>query len=341
MLLIDNKDINDPFINLALEEYCVRNLDMSEDYLLFYINEPSVIIGKHQNTVEEINSEFVRDNGIKVVRRISGGGAVYHDFGNLNFSFMTKHSQKSIHNFKLFTGPVIAALNELGVNAEINGRNDITAGGRKISGNAQFTDTKSMFSHGTLLFDSDLDNVMKALNVQTDKIESKGIKSIRSRVANIREFMTGNMSVFEFREFIIRSIFADAPEDFIYRLSEEDWEKISSLTDTKYRTWEWNYGRSPEFNIRKVNRFDFGQIDARIFVKDGLIQDIKIYGDFLGHGELSDVESALRGVRFSRESISGALVGLQSGLSPEGSGNVIGYYFGGLDAEEFSGFLAE
>ncbi|MBK7159525.1 MAG: lipoate--protein ligase, partial [Ignavibacteria bacterium] len=148
--LIENNNITDPFINLSLEEYCVRKLDMKDDYLLFYINEPSIIIGKHQNTIEEINAKYVNENNINVVRRISGGGTVYHDKGNLNFSFMTKHSQKSIHNFKLFTDPVIKVLNQMGVNAKLNGRNDITVEERKISGNAQFTDTKSMFSHGTL-----------------------------------------------------------------------------------------------------------------------------------------------------------------------------------------------
>ena len=181
MFLINNNGINDPSVNLALEEYCVRNLDMHNDYLLFYVNEPSVIIGKHQNTIEEINSGYVEKNGIHVVRRISGGGAVYHDKGNLNFSFMTKHSQKSIHNFKLFTEPVIRVLKELGVNAELNGRNDITVNEKKISGNAQFTNTRSMFSHGTLLFNSNLENVSNALNVSSGKIESKGIKSVRSR----------------------------------------------------------------------------------------------------------------------------------------------------------------
>ncbi|MGB3018024.1 MAG: lipoate--protein ligase, partial [Ignavibacteria bacterium] len=284
MKIIRNNGINDPTINLALEEYCVRNLNMNDDYLLFYINEPSIIIGKHQNTIEEINSGYVNENGIQVVRRISGGGAVYHDKGNLNFSFMTKYSNESIHNFKYFTGPVIKVLAELGVNAELNGRNDITVSDRKISGNAQFTDTKSMFSHGTLLFDSHLEDVAKALNVRIDKIESKGIKSVRSRVANITEFLSHKMSIDEFRQKIIDSIFSNQDSVEYFELSDEQWSDVMNLSESKYRNWDWNYGRSPEFNIQKVNRFDFGQIDARINVKDGVINSIKIYGDFLGHG---------------------------------------------------------
>lgn len=330
MKIISNKNINDPTINLALEEYCVRNLNMSDDYLLFYINEPSIIIGKHQNTIEEINSQYVNENGIHVVRRISGGGAVYHDKGNLNFSFMTRYSHESIHNFRFFTGPVIKVLAELGVNAELNGRNDITVSDRKISGNAQFTDTKSMFSHGTLLFDSHLEDVVKALNVKTDKIESKGIKSVRSRVANISEFLSHKMSIDEFRQKIINSIFSSQDSVEYYDLDDEQWNNVMKLSESKYRNWDWNYGRSPEFNIQKVNRFDFGQIDARINVKDGVINSIKIYGDFLGHGELEDLEKKLINKKYEKET-------LQNSLSEFN----LNMYLGKISGDEFSTFLCE
>ena len=330
MKIISNKNINDPTINLALEEYCVRNLNMSDDYLLFYINEPSIIIGKHQNTIEEINSQYVNENGIHVVRRISGGGAVYHDKGNLNFSFMTRYSHESIHNFRFFTGPVIKVLAELGVNAELNGRNDITVSDRKISGNAQFTDTKSMFSHGTLLFDSHLEDVVKALNVKTDKIESKGIKSVRSRVANISEFLSNKMSIDEFRQKIINSIFSSQDSVEYYDLDDEQWNNVMKLSESKYRNWDWNYGRSPEFNIQKVNRFDFGQIDARINVKDGVINSIKIYGDFLGHGELEDLEKKLINKKYEKET-------LQNSLSEFN----LKMYLGKISGDEFSTFLCE
>lgn len=330
MKIISNNGINDPTINLALEEYCVRNLNMGDDYLLFYVNEPSIIIGKHQNTVEEINSGYVNENDIHVVRRVSGGGAVYHDKGNLNFSFMTKYSQESIHNFKYFTGPVIKVLAELGVNAELNGRNDITVSDRKISGNAQFTDTKSMFSHGTLLFDSNLDDVVKALNVRTDKIESKGIKSVRSRVANISEFLSHKISIEEFRQKIVNSIFAGETEIDSYELSDEQWSDVMNLSESKYRNWDWNYGRSPEFNIQKVNRFDFGQIDARINVKDGVINSIKIYGDFLGHGELCDLEKQLINKKYEKETLQNSLAEIN-----------LSNYLGNISGDEFSTFLCE
>ena len=165
MLFLDNRGITDPRINLAIEEYALKHLDIDESYLLFYINQPSIIIGKNQNTIEEINSDYVEENDIIVVRRLSGGGAVYHDLGNLNYSFITKDDGESFHNYKKFTEPVVEALKELGVNAELSGRNDLVVGERKISGNAQFATKGRMFSHGTLMLSSEIENVVSALKV--------------------------------------------------------------------------------------------------------------------------------------------------------------------------------
>lgn len=329
MKLINNNQITDATLNLALEEWAVRNLDLAnEDYLLFYINRNAIIIGKHQNTIEEINSEYVKEKDIQVVRRISGGGTVYHDDGNLNFSFLTKFSQDSIHNFKKFTEPVVKTLNELGVKAELNGRNDITVDGKKISGNAQFSNTKAMFSHGTVLFNSNLDDVVEALNVKIDKIESKGIKSVRSRVANITEYLNENMSIFDFREKLLESIFGSSENYPVLNLRENQWKEVYELANSKYRNWDWNYGRSPEFNIQKINRFDFGQIDARIDVKDGVIQNIKIYGDFLAHGDTIEVESKLIGKKYKEDEMIDALKELD-----------IKHHIGNISKEDFVKFL--
>ncbi len=328
-LILNNS--NEPAVNLALEEYCVRNLDVeNEMYLLFYVNKPSIIIGKHQNTIEEINKEYVDANGIQVVRRISGGGAVYHDFGNLNFSFITKYSPEFFHNFEKFTKPVVETLLEMGVNAELGGRNDITVDGRKISGNAQFTNLKSMFSHGTLLLNSHIEDVVQALNVKIDKIESKGIKSVRSRVANISEFLKEEISVDEFREKIIKNVFKEYNSVPTYELSDAEWKEVNKISDEKYKTWEWNFGRSPEFNIQKVNRFEFGQVDARIFVKDGKINNIKFFGDFLGYGDSADVEKKLEGAVYKEEDISSALKDTD-----------LKYYFGNLELKEFVKFICQ
>ena len=307
MLFIDNKGITDPQINLAIEEYVLRNLDENESYLLFYINEPSIIIGKNQNTIEEINTEYVEKNNIKVVRRLSGGGAVYHDLGNLNFSFITKDDGDSFHNFLKFTEPVVKALQKMGVNAELSGRNDLLAEGRKISGNAQFSTKGKMFSHGTLLFNSEMDHIVSALKVRKDKIESKGIKSVRSRVANIIEFLKEPMTIEEFRSELLKNIFEGVKEIPEYVLTEEDWKNIYKLSEERYQNWEWNYGKSPRFNLQNSKRLPVGLIEFRLDVKKGIIEECKIFGDFFGVGDVTEIEKLLLGVQYERIAITDRL----------------------------------
>ncbi|NJL13934.1 MAG: lipoate--protein ligase [Microscillaceae bacterium] len=328
MIFIDNENKHDPQINLALEEYIVRNFEPEEDYLLFYINQPSIIIGKHQNTIEEINAPYVKEKEIIVVRRISGGGAVYHDFGNLNFSFLTRYDASKVNNFIQFVAPIVEALQKLGIPAEMTGRNDIVANGRKISGNAQFSTLQKMFSHGTLLFDSNIEDVVNALNVSGEKITSKGIKSVRSRVVNISEFLNPAMTMAQFRQYILSEIFAGQVEIPTYRLSDREWEAVYALSKSKYQTWEWNYGRSPEFDLQKKQRFAFGQIDARIDVKEGLIKDIKFFGDFLGHGELHMLEKQLLGIRYEVQALTQALQTID-----------LSHFFGNITAAELANFL--
>lgn len=325
MYFIDNKGITDPRINLAIEEYILRNMDREkDDYLLFYINQPSIIIGKNQNTIEEINTDYVEENGIIVVRRLSGGGAVYHDLNNLNFSFLTKDDGNSFHNYKKFTQPVVDALAKLGVNAELSGRNDILAEGRKVSGNAQYSTRGRMFSHGTLMFNTDVDAVASALKVKKDKIESKGIKSVRSRVGNISDYLKEPMTVEQFRMEILKSIFGGEENIQYYNLTDEDWEKIHQISKERYQTWEWNYGKSPRFNIQKTNRFPSGSIDIRLEVNKGIIEEAKIFGDFFGVGDVEEIEKRLIGTKYDRSSIDVALESID-----------IPHYFGGVTKEEF------
>ncbi|MBY6273776.1 MAG: lipoate--protein ligase [Bacillaceae bacterium] len=328
MLFIDNKGITDPRINLAIEEYALKHLDIDKTYLLFYINRPSIIIGRNQNTIEEINTDYVEKNDIIVVRRLSGGGAVYHDLGNLNFSFITKDDGDSFHNFRKFTEPVIRALNKLGVKAELQGRNDIVVDGRKVSGNAQFSTGGRMFSHGTLLLNTELENVAKALKVKKEKIESKGIKSVRSRVANISEFLPEPMTIEEFRSFLLKNIFEGEEKIPEYVLTEKDWEKIDEISRNRYQKWEWNYGKSPKFNIQHSKRFPIGSIDVRLEVDKGIIQNCKIYGDFFGVGDVADIEKRLTGVRYDREAMAEALKDVD-----------LKHYFGNIEREEFFAFL--
>ncbi|MDO7486410.1 lipoate--protein ligase [Peribacillus sp. NPDC096622] len=323
MLFIDNKGITDPRINLAIEEYALKHLNIDETYLLFYINRPSIIIGRNQNTIEEINSDYVDGNGITVVRRLSGGGAVYHDLGNLNFSFITRDDGDSFHNFRKFTQPVVETLEKLGIHAELSGRNDILAEGKKISGNAMFSTKGRMFSHGTLLFQSEMDHIVSALKVKKDKIESKGIKSIRSRVGNIADFLKEPMSVEEFRSFLLQNIFKDSGKVTEYVLTETDWEKIHEISEERYQNWEWNYGKSPKFNLQNSHRFPVGSVDIRLEVNRGIIENCKIYGDFFGVGEVADIEQKLTGIRYEKEAISRVLDEID-----------VRHYFGNVTKEE-------
>lgn len=323
----DNENCHDPTWNLALEEYAVRHLDPDRAFLLFYVNAPSVIIGRNQNTLEEIDPDYIAEHGVKVVRRISGGGAVYHDLGNLNFSFIKKYESGRLLNFKEFTDPIVKVLHELGVPAELTGRNDIVAQGRKISGNAQFTTSGRMFSHGTLLFDSNLDDVTAALRVRATKIQSKGVASIRSRVANIVEFLDQPLTRDDFRERLLEGIF-ESEEFPVRRLTDSERAEVDALAESKYRQWDWNFGQSPEFNVQKTCRFPIGEVDARLDVKDGHVRSIKIYGDFLGFGEIADLESHLAGVRYEPADLAAALEETD-----------VEHYFGGLSREEFVEFL--
>jgi len=326
MLFVDNKGINDPQINLAIEEYILNSLDINESYLLFYINGPSIIIGRNQNTIEEINTEYVEENGVIVVRRMSGGGAVYHDLGNLNYSFITKDEGNSLQdNFKNFTKPVIDALRKLGANADLMGRNDIEIDGKKVSGTAQYATGGRMYTHGTLMLTSDLDNVGKALKPKKEKIESKGVKSVRARVGNISDFINVPMTIEEFRQFILKSVFEqEGGEVKEYVLTDIDWEKIHEISKRKYQTWEWNYGKSPKFDIQNSKRFPAGTIDVRLDVAKGNITDVKIYGDFFGWGEVADIEEKLKGVRYEKVALELALKDVD-----------IQHYFGNIEKSEF------
>ena len=309
MLFVDNLGITDARMNLALEEYVFRHKPADEDVLLFYVNERAIIIGRNQNTIEEIDADVVAARGVTVVRRVSGGGAVYHDAGNLNFSFMTPDVRGRFNRYDQFTRPVIEVLHELGVPAELGGRNDILAGGRKISGNAQFASPARMFSHGTLLLDSDLDAVTAALRPKPGKVESKGVKSIRSRVANISEFLAQPMDVTELRERIIERIFSTRDRARIPQipLTSADWDAVRALAASKYGTWAWSYGENPPSNVQRARRFPIGEIDVRLDVKEGRIAGARIFGDFMGREDVASLEARLLGLPYDRGSIAGAL----------------------------------
>ncbi|EGC0089466.1 lipoate--protein ligase [Listeria monocytogenes] len=330
MYFIDNNNEKDPRINLAVEEFILKELNLDEPVLLFYINKPSIIIGRNQNTVEEIDTEYVEKNDVIVVRRLSGGGAVYHDEGNLNFSFITEDDGESFHNFAKFTQPIVEALKRLGVNAELKGRNDLLIDGFKVSGNAQFATKGKMFSHGTLMYDLNLDNVAASLKPRKDKIESKGIKSVRSRVANISDFMDQEMTTEEFRDLLLLYIFnVEKVEDVKeYKLTAADWGKIHEISAKRYGNWDWNYGKSPKFDLTRTKRFPVGAVDVRLNVQKGIITDIKIFGDFFGVKNVADIEEKLVNTTYKREALAEALEDID-----------VKEYFGNITKDEFLDLL--
>ena len=326
---IENRQI-DPFYNLALEQILVERADPGNSYFMLWQNNNAVIIGKHQNTNEEINAEYVRENGIAVARRLSGGGAVYHDLGNLNFTFIVTADNRESLNFSFFCRPICEALRSLGVPVQISGRNDMTVDGKKISGNAQYIRNNRIMHHGTILYDSNLDILSNVLKPK-DKAESRSVKSVKSAVANIRPHMQNDTDVSgfwnELKIFLILSL--DMRET---DLNPEFHEAALELKEKKYSQWEWNYGSSPPHTMRKTRRFEgCGKIDILLDVgSDGILKNIVFYGDFFGNRDPAELGIILAGHHLEYRELKAALSAVE-----------VSRYFHGLDNEAFLALLLE
>lgn len=306
----------DPAYNLAFEEYVLKHR-AEGDILILWQNDNAVIIGRNQNTAEEINQSFVDEHRIRVVRRNTGGGAVYHDLGNLNYSFITEEGASKA----IFTEPVVRALRSLGLDAQVSGRNDILVSGKKVSGTAQQVSKGRILHHGTLLFDSDSSMITGALTPDPTKFQSKSVKSVRSRVGNIRSFLHADMTITAFWEHLKRTLGdAGMVED---QLTADELAQVEKLKAEKYDTWQWNYGRSPAYDTQVKRRFDGGTLDVRMTVKHGVITAIKFYGDFLAVRPVNILEDALMGCEYRKEAILQALSGLP-----------VAACLGGITAEE-------
>lgn len=275
-----NLTTTDPAFNLATEQYVFDSLPRNRMYFMLWQNENAIIIGKYQNTLAEINESYVKERGIHVVRRLSGGGAVYHDLGNLNFTFIADAGDVSKLNFNIFCEPVIRTLAKIGVVAEVNGRNDMTIDGRKFSGNSQYLKQGRVMHHGTILFNSDLSVVSNALQVDERKYQSKASKSVRSRVTNVCDHLPVPVSLQEFRSALLADI-AQSVGGTPYIFTDEDLASIEKLRNERYSTWAWNYGFSPACTITHRAHIDgCGSIDIRIGIIGGLISEMHFYGDF-------------------------------------------------------------
>jgi len=269
----------DPYFNLAWEEYIFKNIECQEDILLLWQNEPSVILGRNQIVFEEISVEYAKKHHIPIIRRISGGGTVYHDLGNLNFSIITNNYKDAISNFKYFTEPIIDCLNELNVNAHLSGRSDICIEDQKISGNAQSYYQNRMLHHGTILFSSDLKRLSKIIKKSSNDIESYGVKSNRSKVTNVIDYLEQPMRIDEFKEVLMKFwLKTNQPLTKTLFLNELDIEAIEALKISKYQSWDWNYAESPAFEIKKTMdpyfvlvKVDMGLIEELIYF-DGVIE---------------------------------------------------------------------
>lgn len=321
----------DPYYNLALEQYVFDQLDHSHSYFMLWQNDNSIIIGKHQNAASEINAAYVKEKNIRVARRLSGGGAVYHDLGNLNFTFITDN-QGEAFDFSLFCKPIQKALGSMGVTVEISGRNDMTIDGKKFSGNSQYMKKGRVMHHGTIMYDTDMSILSNALKVSKDKIESKGIKSIRSRVTNVKPYMQDqSITMAAFWEALRQYMFQEN-EMASYSLTPKDLAEVESLRDSVYATWDWNYGASPAYSIQKSRRIEgCGKLEVWIDIsKQGSIGDIAFYGDYFGNGDSRELAAALKGSKLEEESLKAALSGVDLGI-----------YFAGLSQESFLSILLQ
>lgn len=307
----------DPYFNMAFDEYCLTQYSRPEPVFYLWRNRPSVIIGLNQNAFSEVNLEYLENNGILLARRVTGGGAVYHDLQNLNYSIAGPRG--------LSPGPVVEALKKMGVPAEQGGRNDIFVEGRKVSGYARRVWQDRELIHGTLMYDVDMDALTQALDVPGSKMEAKGIASVHSRVANLKDWLPGSASVTDFAGRLHALL---AGDDEGTEPDNQMLEAVRKLADGKFSRWEWIYGHSREVSFSRRARFACGTVEAGILLEHGRIREIRFSGDFIGDLPADTLAARLTGAEFDRIRLEAALeaCGLES-------------VFPGVTAAEFADFL--
>ncbi len=293
-MLYIKRTSTDPYFNIAAEEYVLK--EFKEDCFMLWQNDPCIVVGKHQNTLAEINYAYVREKGIPVVRRISGGGTVFHDPGNLNFTFIQNATDQNLVNFKKYTEPILAVLKSMGLNASFEGHNNLMIEGKKFSGNAEHVYKNRTLHHGTLLFSSTLPELSRALRIEPGKFQDKAVKSVPQSVTNLQQHLHEELSIEEFRDRIGNYVLGRYPEAKHYEFSSQDISNINKLVNTRYSKWEWNYGYSPKYSMKKSIKTSRGQIDFNLEIKNGLIQNVKIGGDLTITPELSAFEQSMKGL---------------------------------------------
>ncbi|MFM1534312.1 lipoate--protein ligase, partial [Helcococcus ovis] len=314
---------NDPAYNTALELFAFNELAKKDNVFMLWINQPCIVVGKNQNTREEIDQHYCDENDIKIVRRISGGGAVYHDYNNLNYTIISNEDDEADFNFKSLSQPVIDTLAEMGVKAEFTGRNDLQIGDQKFCGNAQYIKGKRIMHHGCIMFDVDLSVLTKALTVSKDKYESKGKKSVRARVTNIKPHLEDQtLTVKDFMN-TLRNFMDKKYHMEEYVLTEEDEKKVLAIKAEKNDSWDWVYGKNPEFTVQRKRKLPTGKVEANINVINNVIENVKFYGDFFGVKDVVELAQKLQGIRYDRKSVEKVI----------NSVNINEYFMGGTNEE--------
>ncbi len=293
---------NNPAFNIATEEYLLKNYE--DDFFFLYINTPALIVGKHQNSLAEINLEKAEEENIPVVRRMSGGGTVFHDEGNLNYCFIKKGDNEKLINFKKYSQPIIDTLQELNIDAKFEGKSDLTIEGKKFSGNASHIFKNKVMQHGTMLFSSDLKRLNQLLKVNPLKFKDRGIRSIRSKVTNISEYLSNSINIETFGQLILQDLKTKFPDAKKFELSAIDIEKIEVLMAKKYNNWEWNYGYSPNYTFEKLSNFSEGSIlEINIKVEKGIIKNFELCGNCLVENQISKFKTKLIGQHHDKNTI--------------------------------------
>ncbi len=329
MIYIDSPS-TDPAFNLALEQYVFDHMDRNQEYFMLWQNANTVVIGKNQNAFAEVNQKIADEKNISVVRRLSGGGAVYHDLGNLNFTFILDAKDATDLDIRLFCQPIADMLLSLNVPAQVNGRNDITIEGKKFSGNSQYLKQGRIMHHGTLMFQSDLSVVADVLNVSADKFQSKAAKSVKSRVTNIAPYLPADFTLEKFKALLLKHILkTETVEPYVF--SEAELAAIEQIKKDRYDKWEWNYGSSPAYNVEKSRRFEgCGKIEVHMNTENGTITDLQFFGDYFGVSDSAELAQMLKGVKLERSALEKCLAACP-----------IEQYFHGLEKEAFISLLLQ
>ncbi len=317
-------DCTDACRNMAFDEFALESLPLDEPVFYLWRNAPSVIIGLNQSAYAEVNLDYLKEHGIALARRVTGGGAVYHDLQNLNYTIVGK-SRDLNADYPDYLHYMVNALRQLGVPAELSGRNDIMVDGRKCSGYAKRVWKDRLMVHGTLMFDVDLSVLQQALSVPGSKMAASGVASVRSKVANLKDYLPGYADVLALKD-ALHAILAE--NDSEVKLTVGQQAEIEKIADEKFRTWDWLYGRSPEAEFKASRKFPCGTVEMNWSVRHGLLEDVRFGGDFLGNRPAEDLAARLDGLRYDKATLLAALQG--AGVQD---------YFDGLAAEDLAGLL--